>query len=288
MMRALWSRKWLLIVPAVVGAGTSALVAALWMPARYESKTTIQVVPARVGSDFVRPVVSTPFEQRLGAIRTVVFSRTRLERIVQEFNLYPDKRRHGIMAEVIEQFRDDIALEIPATDSRGTVFRLSFTGADQRTVMKVTEKLSALFVNENQADRELLTQGTQAFLESQIEDVRKQLIDHETKLAALTRRPNVAETTEFDVLRSTYRSLLEKRQDVTMAAALDARSIGESFKLIDPASYPERPIGPTRSHMNLMGAGAGLVMGLVLVAAAPRRSPVQRDPENRTAEPMNS
>lgn len=287
-MRALWSRKWLLIVPAVVGAGTSALVAALWMPARYESKTTIQVVPARVGSDFVRPVVSTPFEQRLGAIRTVVFSRTRLERIVQEFNLYPDERRHGIMQEVIEQFRDDIALEIPATDSRGTVFRLSFTGADQRTVMKVTEKLSALFVNENQSDRRLLTEGTQAFLESQIEIVRKRLIEHEAKLAALGRRPNVAETTEFEVLGSTYRSLLEKHEDVTLAVALDARSIGESFKLIDPASYPERPIGPTRSHMNLMGAGAGLVMGLVLVAAAPRRSPVQRDPENRNAEPMNS
>ena len=65
-----------------------------------------------------------------------------------------------------------------------------------------------------------------------------------------------------------------KRQDVRLAANLEARAIGEQFKIIDSASYPEKPVGPNRTLVNLMGAGAGLVMGIALVAGPGRRKPL--------------
>jgi len=272
-IQTLWARKWRLIVPAVIGAGASAVVSAVW-PVRYVSQTTIQLVPPRIGSDYVRSA-TTPLEDRLQAIRMTILSRTRLERIVNEFNLYADERRHGIMEEIIDGFRNNVDVRILTdADGRGPgTFRVAFTGADPRTVAKVTEKLSSLFVDESLSDRRLTTQGTVTFLESQIEDTGKRLTEFETKMKAAAGKPTEAMTIEFDVLREHYRSLLQKRHGARLAANLEARAIGEQFRLIDPASFPEKPVGPSRTVVNLMGAGAGLMMGLVLVAAAPRRKP---------------
>jgi capsular polysaccharide biosynthesis protein len=51
-----------------------------------------------------------------------------------------------------------------------------------------------------------------------------------------------------------------------IAANLERRQIGEQFKILDPASRPEKPF----NHMQRFGvmasaAGAGLVLGLLLV-----------------------
>ncbi len=48
--------------------------------------------------------------------------------------------------------------------------------------MKVTERLASLFIEENLRDREVLAEGTNQFLEAQVEDARRRLMDHEKKL----------------------------------------------------------------------------------------------------------
>ncbi len=42
--------------------------------------------------------------------------------------------------------------------------------------------------------------------------------------------------------------------------------IGEQFRTLDPARLPERPISPNRPLINLIGAFAGLALGVGLVA----------------------
>src|SRR4030095_3666402 len=51
-----------------------------------------------------------------------------------------------------------------------------------------------------------------------------------------------------------------------IAANLERRQIGEQFKLLDPASMPERPYSPNRQVINLVGMVAGLAIGLGLIA----------------------
>jgi uncharacterized protein involved in exopolysaccharide biosynthesis len=48
--------------------------------------------------------------------------------------------------------------------------------------MKVTERLASLFIEENLRDREVLAEGTNQFLEAQLEEARRRLIDNEKKL----------------------------------------------------------------------------------------------------------
>ena len=170
-------RVWFLLVPfAVVAAATSVISRKL--PDLYRSDTLILVVPQRVPENYVKPTVTSRIEDRLQSISQQILSRTRLERIIQDFNLYPSERKTGIMEDIVEQMRKDIDVQVV----KGDAFRVSYIGREPRTVMKVTDRLSSLFIEENLRDREVLAEGTDQFLEAQLEDARRRLAEHEKKL----------------------------------------------------------------------------------------------------------
>ncbi len=176
-------RIWLVLVPfAVVSAGAAVYVRRL--PDLYKSETLILVVPPRVPEGFVGTQVSTKLDDRLPAIQQQIFSRTRLERIIQDLNLYQQERRVGIMEDIVQAMRNAIQVTVV----RGDAFKVAFTGNDPRTVMKVAERLSTLFIEESSRDREVLIEGTDSFLESQLDQARTRLIDHEKKLEAYRRQ----------------------------------------------------------------------------------------------------
>jgi uncharacterized protein involved in exopolysaccharide biosynthesis len=54
--------------------------------------------------------------------------------------------------------------------------------------MRVTERLASLFIEENLHDREVLADGTNQFLEAQLEDARRNLIEQEAKLESYRKR----------------------------------------------------------------------------------------------------
>jgi len=176
-------RYWLLLVPfAVIGAASA--VWARTFPNWYRSETLILVVPQRVPENYVKSTVTTRIEDRLNSISQQILSRTRLERVIQDFDLYREERRTGIMEDIVERMRRDIGVQVV----QGDAFRVNYVGRDPRTVMKVTERLASLFIEENLKDRELLADGTTVFIEAQLEDARRRLIEQEKKLEAYRRR----------------------------------------------------------------------------------------------------
>jgi polysaccharide chain length determinant protein (PEP-CTERM system associated) len=175
--KIVWRRKWLLVVPFVLGLFI-AIVYASTLPDRYRSDTLILVVPQRVPESYVRSTVTARIEDRLQSMRQQILSRTRLESIVQSFNLYPELRQRGIMEDVIEQMKKDIQVDIV----RGDAFRVSYVSDDPRTAMRVAERLAGLFIEENLQDRAVLAESTNQFLESQLEEARRRLTEHEKKL----------------------------------------------------------------------------------------------------------
>src|SRR5687767_15052907 len=152
-------RFWLLLVPVAV-IGAAAGLAGKTLPNLYRSETLILVVPQRVPENFVKSTVTSRIEDRLQSITQQILSRTRLERIIQDFDLYPEERRTGIMEDVVEKMRRDIS----TPPVRGDAFRVAYVGREPRTVMRVTERLASLFIEENLRDRELQAEGTNLFL----------------------------------------------------------------------------------------------------------------------------
>src|SRR5262245_49870514 len=90
-LRILWRRKWVLIVPLVVIAATTALIAQQ-LPNRYRSETLVLIVPQQIPENYVQPTVSARLEDRLASLNQQILNRTRLEQIIREFNLYANER----------------------------------------------------------------------------------------------------------------------------------------------------------------------------------------------------
>ena len=56
----------------------------------------MQVLPQRVPDAYVRPTVTSTVEERLKTIEGVIRSRTRLEQVITDFNLFPESRGAGM------------------------------------------------------------------------------------------------------------------------------------------------------------------------------------------------
>ena len=174
-----WRRKWLIVLPALAVAAISAL-AIKWLPDLYQSETLILVVPQRVPETYVRSTVTARIEDRLQSISQQIMSRTRLEQVINDFNLYAEERADKeLMEDIVERMRTrDIGINI----IKGDAFRVSYTANDPRTAMRVTERLGSLFIDESLRDREVLADGTTDFLATQLDEAQRRLIANENKL----------------------------------------------------------------------------------------------------------
>ena len=184
-LQMVWQRRWLVVVSfLLVSVGTAIVVYKL--PNRYRAQTTIMIVPQRVPENYVPPTVNTRLEDRLQMISQQILSRTKLERIIQEFNLYEREREEMIMEDIIEQMRNqDIKVNIAQGRSRrddASTFTVGFESDNARTAMLVTERIASLFIKENLEERSVLAEATSQFLEAQLEDARRRLMEHEQKL----------------------------------------------------------------------------------------------------------
>ncbi len=181
---AVWRRKWLLICPVIV-FGIAAFLVTRSMPNRYRSETLILVVPQRVPETYIRSTVTSRIEDRLRSISEQILSRSVLERIIVDFDLYAELRKGVPMEEVVARMRKDIDVEPPIKDD---TFRISYVSGDPVIAQKVVERLAGMFIEGNVRDRQVLAEGTNQFLESQMEDARRRLIEHERKLEEYRRR----------------------------------------------------------------------------------------------------
>ena len=178
-LRIALRRKWLILIPlAVVSAATIAVVRGL--PDEYRSETTILVVPQRIPESYVRSTVTDRIGDRLQSLKEQILSRSRLERIILDLNLNPDQRSAPAMEDLVRRMRGSIKVDTV----RGDAFTVSYVSRDPKTAQLVTERLASLFIEENVRDREVLADGTSEFLQVQLDDARRRLIEQEKKLEA--------------------------------------------------------------------------------------------------------
>lgn len=176
-------RKWLIIAPLVLAVvGVMGLL--LVLPNKYRSETLILVVPQRVPESYVRSTVTARVEDRLQSIREQILSRTRLERIIVDFELYPQARERTVMEDLVTFMRHQVSVEMV----RGDAFRVSYVAEDPALAQKVTERLASLIIEENLRDREVLAEATNQFLDTELTQARGQLIEHEQKLEVYRRQ----------------------------------------------------------------------------------------------------
>jgi polysaccharide chain length determinant protein (PEP-CTERM system associated) len=169
-------RFWLVIVPCALVAALTALLARR-LPDRYRSEAVVLVVPPQVSEMYVRS--GTPrIEDRVQAIAQELLSRARLERIVDDFGLYHHRADTPVSENTVERMREDISV----SSVRGNTFRVAYVGPDANVVQQVTTAIASLFIEENLKGRSEVIEGTSEFLQQQLEDARRRLVEQEKKL----------------------------------------------------------------------------------------------------------
>jgi polysaccharide chain length determinant protein (PEP-CTERM system associated) len=185
-IRLVWARRWFLVVPVVVCSFAGLIVSAM-LPDVFESDMLIQIVPQRVPDSYVRSTVTMRTEDRLSAVSSQVMSRTQLEAMVLEFDIYRDERAKLPMEDVVETMRGNIAIELVRSSgsreqNQVDAFHLKFKYGDPEVATRVTQRLGTLYIDYNARDRGALAQATNQFLETQLVEARARLEAQERKL----------------------------------------------------------------------------------------------------------
>jgi protein tyrosine kinase modulator len=96
----------------------------------------------------------------------------------------------------------------------------------------------------------------------QITNLQRQIAVYQHRLENTPRRENELGiiTRDYDTTKELFRSLLAKRGEAGIATELEQRRKGEIFRVMEPAALPDRPVGPNRLRL--------FMIGLVLAIAA--------------------
>ena len=126
---------------------------------------------------------------------------------------------------------------------------------------------------------EIETLGRQiAFKEGEEKRLRALVVEYQSRLEAVPGIESewIVLTRDYDTLAETYRQLLAKSENSKMAASLETREIGEQFRVLDPPRVPLKPHSPNRPQINLMGAAAGVGLGVLLIGLTYLRDTTMR------------
>ena len=193
----IFKHRWLIIIPFCL-AMIIGIYLSLMLPKTYEASTTILIKPQQVPTDYVQSIVTADLESRIYSISQQILSRTNLEKIINQFNLFLDAQHQGVsIEEKINELRDQIAIETGPTKTRpeNDVFTLYFTNPDPKAAMRVANALASLFIDENLKAREAEAVETTKFLNDELRTMRARLEEVETRLKDYRKR-NMGELPE--------------------------------------------------------------------------------------------
>ena len=242
-------RGWLVVLPAVVLALVGFGIT-FFVPPQYISQTLVLVEQQTVPDDYVKPVVEQDLSGRLASMKEQILSRSRLQPIIERFNLYGTKNMG--MDERIDRVRKDIDIKPIHSDiaRAGGLpgFFISFKASDAHTAQQACGEVTSLFTGENLREREASAQGTTDFLKGQLDDAKRNLDEQDAKLAAFQvanagRLPG-EEATNMNMLTSlntqleaATQSLSRMEQDKTYMEALLAQQLRD----LPPTSDSGKP-----------------------------------------------
>jgi polysaccharide chain length determinant protein (PEP-CTERM system associated) len=219
-------RIWLLVIPPALGL-FGALLYSSTVPNLYQSDMLIAIIPQRVPDTVVRSTVTLRADERLDELTVVVMSRTNLEQMITELNLYQEQRRALPMNDVIAIMRQNlvVGLEPQRRGPRGLepphAFHIRFTYTDPKTAALVTEKIGAMFVEQNTRGRGALAKETNSFLESELDQARRRLESQERRLEAFRERHGKALPTQLQTNMEASRGLQIQVQALVESIARD-------------------------------------------------------------------
>ena len=103
--------------------------------------------------------------------------------------------------------------------------------------------------------------------------VGQKIAAYQTRIeqAPLNEQEYMQLTSDYQLAKTNYESMVQKRDSSETAKDLEQHKGGENLELLDPASLPEQATEPNRPAWAAIGTALGLVIGIVLAGAKEMR-----------------
>jgi len=225
----------------------SATTFAISLPDMYRSTATVLVEHPGTAEGVGKSLIAVELETRLQMISQEVLSQTRLMALMDRFDLYPEIRMLGEDAGAVERLRRDIQVKLTRAEPgarRPVAFSIVFRGRHPETVARVANALASFYVEENAK-----------ILERQASSARLPRLTQE--LAQMQ-----------EVYTSQYPDVVRLKAEIAALKRLPRASLGEEFRVLDPAIPPRSPVAPERVRFILLGIGIGLGAAAAAVVLA--------------------
>ena len=247
-LNSLYRRK-SLIVSVFLVVSALAMYLSTIIPEVYRSTTLISVSPQRIPTSYVSTTITTSLGERMQAIAQEILSRTRLEKIIQEFELYPGTTT---VEDRVERLRKMIKIEF----RQANLFALSFESESPQKAKEVATRLASLFIEQNLQVREQQAMGTKSFINAEAERLRNELEEQETvvsryRIANRFELPDQLDTNlrMLDQLRSELQgsnvrlSALQERKGILQKQIVESDILGGFDLLGIPQGGQSTPYG---------------------------------------------
>lgn len=144
----------------------------------YESSTVILIQDQKISEQYVKAVVDNSPDRYINTLSQHVLSRSRLEKIVLDMDLYPELRGRSSMDEVIDHMRGHIQINVYGKES----FRVTYLGQDPKVSQAVCSQLANIFIKENTAQRTQDAEENMLFMEQQAREKKRKLDEVEDQI----------------------------------------------------------------------------------------------------------
>lgn len=227
-MGALRRRKWYGIFVAAIGIAATVGVV-MNLKASYQSTATILIEEPDVPADLVKSTVSTFANDRLQVIQQRVMTSQHLNEIIDRFGLYPEMQLTLPRSAIVNSMRSKVTMEVVSADLGGQptkrqqnqatiAFNLSFEHEDPSVAQQVTNRLTDIYLAENDKTRQEKAAGTTVFLTEQAEKLAADVQNLEKRLLELKSKYNGSLPEQFNfntqLLNQAQAQLLQSRSDL--------------------------------------------------------------------------
>jgi uncharacterized protein involved in exopolysaccharide biosynthesis len=271
-------RRMKVILTLALSAALGGFLISYLFPAHYASTSTVLVEGPKVPDEYVHPIITSDFTQRIQILSQVVVSPVHLRPMVKSLALVEPED------ELISDIQQNMTIEPVITSFSEAVkaspigFTVTYVDSDPVRAQKICNALTDLIVNENLHYRSEIAKSTIEFLARQLEDAKRVLDDQDAKVAAFKKKylvyqgraamsPDVEEqykllTRDTDNAQAFYKDLLAKKSSAELGASMENQQMGEQMNIVATAGLPDSPDFPDRLLFALGGMGAGLMLGI--------------------------
>jgi protein tyrosine kinase modulator len=228
---ALRRRKWIGLVIGVIGIAATIAIVKTWPPT-YQSTATILIEEPDVPADLVKSTVSTFANDRLQVIQQRVMTSQHLSDMIDRFNLYPEEQKTMPRSALINMMRSQVELAVVSANLSGQqqqqrtrqqpqasiAFTLSFASEDPNVAQQVANRLTDLYLGENDRTRQEKAAGTTQFLGEQAQKLYADVQALEKRLLDLRSKYNGSLPEQFamntQLLNQAQAQLMQNRADL--------------------------------------------------------------------------